>query len=182
MPLPDIRLVVSDIDGVWTDGSMYYDRFGNELKRFNTSDSAGVLFCRLNDWPVAIMTGEDTEIVTRRAEKLRLEHVFLGVHDKRAQAARLCEALGLTLAQVAFLGNDLNDIPLLRACGYAGTVPEAPAYVRRYADYVTTTPGGSGAFRDFVEHLLTQRGLLDATVEAFLQRYDDDAPAPGGLG
>lgn len=163
------RLVISDIDGVWTDGSMYYDDRGAELKRFNTSDSAGVLFLRLLGVPVAIMTGERTEIVSRRAEKLRLELVFQGVRDKRAEAERLCERLGIRLDEVAFIGNDLNDVRLLEAVGYAGTVPEAPGYVLPLADYVTAVPGGAGAFRDFVEHLLERHGLLEDVVSRAVQ-------------
>ena len=76
------KLIITDIDGVWTDGGMYYDQTGNEFKKFNTSDSAGVLFARNLNIPVAIITGEDTQIVKRRAEKLKIEHLFLGISDK----------------------------------------------------------------------------------------------------
>ena len=175
----DLRLVITDIDGVWTDGSMYYDERGTELKRFNTSDSAGVLFCRLNDIDVAILTGEQTEIVARRAKKLNVRHLYQGVTNKKETAQRLLETLGLTFAQTAFIGDDINDIPLLQAVGYAGTVPHAPDYVKRYATYVTHRDGGAGAFRDFVEHLLRQRGLLEQTIDKYLAQIPSTVGAGG---
>jgi len=87
MNLP--KLIITDIDGVWTDGGMYYDQNGNELKKFNTSDSAGILFCKGFNIPVAIITGEDTEIVKRRAKKLKIEYLFQGVSDKLKIATEL---------------------------------------------------------------------------------------------
>ena len=84
------KLVITDIDGVWTDGGMYYDQTGNEWKKFNTADSAGVLFLNLLNIPVAIITGEDTEIVRRRAEKLKIKHLYMGVEDKVKIAIELC--------------------------------------------------------------------------------------------
>jgi len=85
------KLVITDIDGVWTDGGMYYDQTGNEWKKFNTSDSAGVLFLRYLDIPVAIITGETTEIVARRAQKLNIEHLYQGVKNKVSVAKELCD-------------------------------------------------------------------------------------------
>ncbi len=113
-----IKLFITDIDGVWTDGGMYYDQTGNEWKKFNTGDSAGVLFLRLLDIPTAIITGEDTKIVKRRADKLGIPHLFMGVKNKLKVATALCEALGITLDNVAYIGDDINDIVLLRAVGF----------------------------------------------------------------
>ena len=87
------KLIITDIDGVWTDGGMYYDQSGNEWKKFNTSDSAGVLFCRLKKIPVAIITGEETEIVKRRAEKLKIDFLVQGSKDKLVDALNLCKKL-----------------------------------------------------------------------------------------
>ena len=91
----DIKLVITDIDGVWTDGGMYYDQNGNEWKKFNTSDSAGVIFLNLLNIPTCIITGEDTEIVKRRAKKLKINHLYLGVKDKLNVTLKLCEKLGI---------------------------------------------------------------------------------------
>lgn len=152
MKLP--KLVITDIDGVWTDGGMYYDQTGNEWKKFVTADSAGVLFCRNLKIPVAIMTGEETEIVKRRAEKLKVDFLFQGVKDKLATAIELCNKLNITLNDVAFIGDDLNDLRLLREVGISGTPNNAPNYIKKEVTIITKKKGGEGAFREFVETIL----------------------------
>ncbi|MGL4584324.1 MAG: acylneuraminate cytidylyltransferase, partial [Flavobacterium sp.] len=91
------KLILTDIDGVWTDGGMYYDQQGNEWKKFNTYDSAGVLFAKKMNIPVGIITGEDTEIVKRRAEKLKIEYLFMGIKDKLTVVKKLVKDLDITL-------------------------------------------------------------------------------------
>lgn len=151
MVLP--KLVITDIDGVWTDGGMYYDQTGNEWKRFNTTDSAGVLFCKYYEIPVAIVTGEDTKIVQRRAEKLKADFLFQGINDKVAVAKQLCEQLNITLTEVAFIGDDIGDYKLLKSVGYSAAPANAPDYIKEQVKFVTTKKGGEGAFREFVEYL-----------------------------
>lgn len=155
------KLVITDIDGVWTDGGMYYDQQGNEWKKFNTSDSAGVLFLRLMNIPLVIMTGEDTAIVERRAQKLRIERVHQGVRDKLTEAQKLCAELNIDLSDVAFIGDDLGDMPLLRNVGFAGCPANSPDYVKSIAHFTTVKNGGDGAFREFVEHILRENNKLD---------------------
>ena len=155
------KLVITDIDGVWTDGGMYYDQQGNEWKKFNTSDSAGVLFLKLLDIPLAIVTGEDTEIVKRRAQKLGVTKLYQGVKDKLTLASDICIELGIDLSEVAFIGDDLGDMPLLRKVGFACCPQNAPAYVKNIVHYVTQTKGGDGAFSDFVEHMLESNNCLE---------------------
>lgn len=159
------KLVLSDIDGVWTDGGMYYDEGGNEFKKFNTSDSAGVLFLRLMDIPLGIITGEDTNIVKRRADKLKVQYLFMGIKDKVAIANNLCEELGISLDDVAYIGDDINDIKLLEEVGYSCSPANASSYVKDKVNFVTNLKGGEGAFREFVEHMLLKhiktKDLLD---------------------
>ena len=112
-----IKLILTDIDGVWTDGGMYYDQTGNEWKKFHTYDSAGVLFAHQLNIPVGIITGESTEIVRRRAEKLKIDFLYQGVRNKVEVASQICQQLGITLDEVAFIGDDLGDIELLKAVG-----------------------------------------------------------------
>ena len=107
------KLVLTDIDGVWTDGGMYYDQLGNEWKKFNTTDSAGVLFLKTLGIPVGIITGEDTEIVRKRAQKLHIDLLFMGVKDKLNIATQLCKEMKIDLKEVAYIGDDINDIELL---------------------------------------------------------------------
>ena len=148
------KLVITDIDGVWTDGGMYYDQTGNEWKKFVTADSAGVIFCRNLKIPVAIMTGENTEIVKRRSEKLKVDFLFQGVKDKLNTAIELCDRLNITLKDVAFIGDDLNDLRLLREVGISGTPFNAPDYIKKEVAIITNKKGGEGAFREFIEIII----------------------------
>ena len=148
------KLILTDIDGVWTDGGMYYDQTGNEWKKFHTYDSAGVLFAHQNEIPVGIITGEDTEIVARRAAKLKVDYIFQGVRDKLEVAEKLCKELNITLEDVAYIGDDLGDVELLKNVGISATPNSAPDYIKKYSQMVMTKNGGEGVFREFVEKIL----------------------------
>jgi 3-deoxy-D-glycero-D-galacto-nononate 9-phosphatase len=163
------KLVITDIDGVWTDGGMYYDAQDNELKKFNTSDSAGVRFLEIVGTPFAIFTGEDTDIVRRRAKKLNVKHLYCGVRDKLGTAKILCEQLNIDLLSVAFVGDDLNDLALLKAVGISACPSSAPDYIQTQVDLQLKRRGGDGAFREFVEWMLKKADLLDKTIEAFVE-------------
>ncbi len=148
------KLILTDIDGVWTDGGMYYDQLGNEWKKFNTYDSFGVLLAHQNGIPVGIITGESTEIVSRRATKLKVDYLYQGVANKLKVALELCDSLGITIAQVAYIGDDINDVELLKHAGISATPQNAPEYIKKFAHQVTNKRGGEGAFREFVESIL----------------------------
>lgn len=164
-----IKLVLTDIDGVWTDGGMYYDQTGNELKKFNTSDSAGVVFLRLLEIPMGIITGENTQIVQRRANKLKISHLYMGVMNKLEVAKRLCAEMNISLQEVAYIGDDLNDAVLLDAVGFSAVPANAPVYMDKYARLRLSKSGGNGAFREFVEILLQNENLLDTAIEKYLE-------------
>ncbi|MDR0895250.1 MAG: HAD-IIIA family hydrolase [Prevotellaceae bacterium] len=153
------KLVITDIDGVWTDGGMYYTANGDVMKRFCVKDGWGVIFLRRLNIPVVIMTGENSSIVQRRAEKLQIERCYLGVKDKLAVAQQLCTELNITLADMAAIGDDLNDLRLLRAVGFSASPCNTPEYIKKEVDYVTTACGGQGAFREFVEKILEENGV-----------------------
>ena len=148
------KLILTDIDGVWTDGGMYYDQTGNEWKKFHTYDSAGVLFAHQNEIPVGIITGEDTEIVARRAAKLKVDYIFQGVRNKLEVTENLCKELNITLEDVAYIGDDLSDVELLKNVGISATPNSAPDYIKKYSQMVMTKNGGEGVFREFVEKIL----------------------------
>ena len=164
-----IKLVLTDIDGVWTDGGMYYDQTGNELKKFNTSDSAGVVFLHLLDIPVGIITGENTKIVQHRAEKLKINHLFIGVKNKLEVAEKLCAEMNISLKEVAYIGDDLNDAMLLQAVGYSAIPANAPNYMEKFAQMRLKRKGGDGAFREFVETLLEKENLLDTAIQKYIE-------------
>ena len=148
------KLILTDIDGVWTDGGMYYDQTGNEWKKFHTYDSAGVLFAHQNEIPVGIITGEDTEIVARRAAKHKVDYLFQGVKNKLEVAENICKELNITLEDVAYIGDDLGDVELLKNAGISATPNSAPEYIKKTAQMVMTKNGGEGVFREFVEKIL----------------------------
>lgn len=162
------KLVLTDIDGVWTDGGMYYDEKGGEFKKFNTSDSAGVLFLKLMNIPFGIISGEDTNIVKRRAYKLKVEHLYMGIKDKVLIASKLCEELDITFNDVAYIGDDLNDINLLKKVGFSCAPANAPSYIKAIVNHVTKLKGGEGAFREFVEHILDSHNLKDKAIDKYL--------------
>lgn len=164
----DIKLVMTDIDGVWTDGGMYYDQTGNEWKKFNTTDSAGVLFCHALDIPVAVITGEKTEMVSRRTNKLNIDYVYQDVHNKIEIAKQLTNKLNISWEEVAYIGDDLVDIKLLKKVGISAAPSDAPDYVKKHVDLVTTKKGGNGVFREFVEELLSKQGLLIKTISMYI--------------
>ena len=163
-----IKLVLTDIDGVWTDGGMYYDQAGNELKKFNTSDSAGVIFLRLLGIELGIITGENTQIVQRRADKLKIERLYMGVVNKLTVVEKLCTELQISLQEVAYIGDDLNDAMLLKAVGFSAIPANAPTYMEKFAQIRLNKCGGEGAFREFVELLLEKEGLLETAIEKYV--------------
>lgn len=168
MNLP--KLILTDIDGVWTDGGMYYDGTDVELKKFHTYDSAGVLFAHHLHIPVGILTGENTESVRRRANKLKIDYLYLGVKDKVAVAQKLCEELNIKLNDVAYIGDDINDMLLLKRVGWAGVPASAPEYVKTLASIRLTKRGGEGVFREFVETILTKDIIEKFVKEVVLDR------------
>lgn len=164
------RLILTDIDGVWTDGGMYYDGTNVELKKFHTYDSAGVLFAHHLGLLVGILTGENTEIVRRRSEKLNIDFLYLGVKDKVAVTQQLCKELQIELHDVAYIGDDLNDMPLLKKVGWAGVPSSAPEYVRVLGTVPLEKRGGEGVFREFVEKILGKEKIQTIVNEIVLEK------------
>ena len=119
---------------------------------------------------MAIITGENTAIVKRRAEKLRVDHLFQGVKDKLSVAQGLAESLGIMLAETAYIGDDIGDIALLKHVGYPAAPANAPDYVKQHVRMVTRLKGGEGAFREFVERMLAEHDLLDAALQKIISR------------
>jgi 3-deoxy-D-manno-octulosonate 8-phosphate phosphatase (KDO 8-P phosphatase) len=156
------KLILTDIDGVWTDGGMYYDNTGNEFKRYNTSDSAGILFCKLLEIPVGIITGEKNNIVQNRAKKLGVDNLFMGVKNKLQLVEELCINYNISISEVAFIGDDINDILVLRNVGISGCPANAPNYVKKHCSMIMDKEGGCGVFREFVEKILGEKNIEKA--------------------
>lgn len=152
--LRKIKLLVLDVDGVLTDAGMYYSARGEELKKFNTRDGMGIALIKDVGIPTAIVTGESSEIVQRRAEKLRIEDIYLETKDKSVALDELLEKYGLTADQVAFIGDDLNDLPVLKRVGLAVTVADGAPANKKLAHYITEKKGGEGAVRELCDLLV----------------------------
>lgn len=163
MQLP--KLIITDVDGVLTDGGMYYDQSGNEWKKFNTADSAGILLCKKAGIKVAIITGERTDIVKRRAEKLQVDFLFDGVKDKVEVATTLLKTLNISFEEVAYIGDDLNDINLLKLVAIKGTPNNGIDFIKSFATIITKKNGGEGAFREFVESIFLQKYSYNEIIE-----------------
>ena len=153
----NVRLLCVDVDGVLTDAGMYYGPDGEVLKKFNTRDAMGLARVRDIGIAVAIISGEDSAIVHARAAKLKIDDVYCGVANKRVAIDELCGRHGLALDQVAFIGDDLNDLPALECVGFPCAVADAAAPVKAIAQYVTEKRGGDGAVRELCELLIAAR-------------------------
>ncbi len=156
-----IRLVLTDVDGVLTDGGVYYGAEGEVMKRFDIRDGMGVVRLRDAGIETGIITGERSPSVTRRAEKLKIERVILGCDDKRtALDAILAEGI-YTIDQIAYIGDDVNDLAIMRALPLTAAPADALPQIQGIADYICQNPGGHGAFREFAEMILAARGIFD---------------------
>lgn len=163
-----IKLVAFDIDGVMTDGGLHYTDDGHELKTFNVQDGLGIVLLKRAGIEVAIITGRTSDVVTCRARDLRIEHVFHGVGDKGAVSGQLLEKLGLDWSELAFMGDDLIDLPAMSRCGLAIAPANARPIVKERAHMTTETGGGKGAVREAVEFILAAQGKLDAAFAPYL--------------
>jgi len=152
-----VRLVVTDVDGVLTDAGVYYSERGEELKRFHVRDGMGVELLRNAGVRTAFLTRESSPSVRARARKLGIEHAWLGVTDKRAHLEVLLRETGLTVAQIAYIGDDVNDLPIIESIGRDG-LTAAPAdameAVARVVHHRVAERGGHGAFREFADWIL----------------------------
>lgn len=151
-----IKMFLTDCDGCLTDGGMYYSENGDELKKFNTKDGMGLSNIRNKGVVTGIITGENTKIVERRAEKLHINELHQGVTDKLSVVRELAKKYHVSLEEVAYVGDDVNDIPVMEQVGFPCTVNDANSKVKELAAYISTYNGGDGAIRDIIEHLFKE--------------------------
>ena len=162
-----IRLAIFDVDGVLTDGRLYYTERGEELKVFDVRDGHGLKMLQESGVRLALITSRESGAVALRAANLGIDLCYQGVGDKLASYEALLAQLRLDRTAAAYMGDDLIDLPVLRRCGLALSVPDAPAAVRQQAHYVTTAPGGRGAVREASELIMRAQGTLDASIAAY---------------
>ena len=157
-----VRLMAFDVDGVLTDGSLWYGEHGELVKRFNVLDGHGLRLMRESGITVALITGREGPIVDRRAAELGIDLVHQGVRDKAQALSAIAQEHGCTLAETGYMGDDIIDLAALQRVGFAASVPNAPAYVAQIAHWVSTQTGGSGAVRECCDLILAAQGRLSA--------------------
>jgi 3-deoxy-D-manno-octulosonate 8-phosphate phosphatase (KDO 8-P phosphatase) len=162
-----IRLLVLDVDGILTDGRIYYGNSGEELKAFNIRDGLGIKLLQGAGVRVAIITGRQSEIVARRARELGITEVIQGREDKRQALLELCSAGELTVGDCAYMGDDLPDLGAIISAGLGMTVADGSATVREAADWVSSHNGGCGAVREACEFILSARGEWSSVTAGF---------------
>jgi len=188
-----IQVLLFDVDGVLTDGQLYFlpenggrpgpdgKLHGLEFKGFTAHDGLGISIARLGGLRVGLITKRESATVAIRAQDLKLEFVYQGQHHKMSAVNDILTRVGITLDQLAFVGDDVIDLPILRVCGLAIATANARSQAKAAAHYITPNPGGQGAGRDAIEFILAAQGKLDAAIEALLDA-DNPAAAAAGIG
>lgn len=164
-----LKLMVFDVDGVLTDGSLYLSDSGEEIKAFNTLDGQGLKLLQANGVALAIITARESKLVARRAHSLGIEHVYQGIGNKLQSYEALRTQLGLAHNECGYMGDDLPDLCILSRCGFAATVPHAMTALKEHAHYVSIAAAGHGAAREVCEFILQARGQLDTAIAGFME-------------
>lgn len=165
--LEKIRLLILDVDGVMTDGRIIYDDRGGETKAFDVKDGHGLKLLQRAGIRVGIITGRQSAVVDRRAAELGITLVYQGAKNKLLPFRDILQKTGLTADQVAYVGDDLPDLPVMRLAGFAATVADAMEDVKPHAHYVTALPGGRGAVREICDLLLRETGRWNTVVSPY---------------
>ncbi len=162
-----VRMIVFDVDGVLTDGSLYFGDDGQEYKAFNSRDGHGIKMLRASGVEPAIITGRSSQVVAIRARNLGITQLFQGAEDKLEAFEQLLARVGLGPEQIAYMGDDLVDLPVLRRCGLAITVPDAPEEVKARCHYITRAHAGHGAAREAGELIMQAQGTWAAQLALY---------------
>lgn len=160
----NIKYLVIDVDGTLTDGGIYYDENGNELKKFCTKDAAGFLAAHHLGIKIMVLTGRECVATTRRMTELKVDYLCQHVKNKAAFLEKFMEENEITKWQIGYIGDDLNDLPPMQLVGYVGCPFDSCQEVKERADYVSPIKGGYGAVRDVIEHLLRETGQWTSAV------------------
>lgn len=165
-PLAKIKLVITDVDGVLTDGLLHYDANGEAIKSFHVRDGLGIKMLMDAGIQVAVLSGRDSTILRRRIADLGIKLFFLGKLEKESACVELMTQAGVAAEQTAYLGDDSVDLPAFATCGFSFAVADAPIYVKNAADYVLSLGGGKGAFREMSDMILHAQGKDEVYLSA----------------
>lgn len=164
-----IRLLILDVDGVLTSGVIYYDNYQFEMRGFHIHDGLGIKLLQKTGVKVAVISGKKSTAVKKRMKELRIEHAYLGHEDKIIPYEALKQKLALHDHEIAYMGDDLPDLPLLRRAALAITVPEAPATIKQHVDYITNIKAGKGAVREVCELIMNAQGTYETVIQSYLE-------------
>jgi 3-deoxy-D-manno-octulosonate 8-phosphate phosphatase (KDO 8-P phosphatase) len=164
-----IKLIIFDVDGVLTDGSLFIGDDGEEYKAFHSRDGHGMKMLRATGVEIGIITGRTSNVVRHRMQSLGIHHVYQGQLEKLPAFQQLTTKLGIDPQQVAYVGDDVVDLPILTRAGLAVAVADAHPLVKRHAHWITPCGGGRGAARDICELIMEAQGTLDASLQHYLQ-------------
>ncbi|GAB3462050.1 HAD family hydrolase [Massilia terrae] len=162
-----VKVMIFDVDGVLTDGSLTYGADGEITKTFFVLDGLGIQLLQKTGVQTAIISARQSPIVVRRAADLGINHVYQGIHDKRVAFAKLLDATGATIEQCGYIGDDVIDLPLLMKVGFAVTVPSGHPDVQHRAHYVTKAPGGRGAVREVCDMVMRAQGTYEKALAPY---------------
>lgn len=163
-----LQLMIFDVDGILTDGSLHYGPDGETIKTFNVLDGHGIKLLQQAGIATAIISARQSALVAKRAADLGIRHLFQGVHDKRAAFEHLLTHTGITAEATGFVGDDVIDLPILLRVGFAASVPNAHAEVRSRVHYITQATGGRGAVRELCDFILRAQDKYEAVLAPYL--------------
>ena len=163
-----VRLMVFDVDGVLTDGRLWYGAEGESLKVFHAADGHGLKMLAASGVHIALLSGRRAAAVERRAAELGIAQVLQGIDDKRPAFEGLLAQTGVNAESAGYMGDELVDLPVMTRCGFACAPSTAPEFVLRHAHFVSQAPGGGGAVRELCELLMRAQGTLETQLAAYL--------------
>lgn len=174
MKIRDIRVLITDVDGVLTNGGIILDDQGMEYKHFQVKDGQIISYLQAAGIRTGVISGRDVAVVKNRCQQMGLDFHYHGVRDKYAKVREILSELGMTLDQCAYLGDDLIDLEILSKVGFSAAPVDALPYVKDQVDFISSLRGGEGAFREIADTILAARGLLEGIVEKLIEGKHED--------
>ncbi len=162
-----IKMIVFDIDGTLTDGSIIIDSNGNESKKFSVKDGFAIAQAVLNGIICVIITGRESEVVKIRASELKITEVYQGIKEKAVKIREVAQKYNIKLEETAYFGDDINDLPAFLIAGFKGTTADGAEELKEKADFITNKSGGNGAGREFVQFILSAQGIWEKIIKKY---------------
>ena len=168
MNLKELKYLVIDVDGTMTDGGIYYDDNGNEIKKFNTKDAAGFFAAKTAGIKIIVLTGRECAATTRRMEEMKIDFLYQNIKSKKEFLTEFMKEKNIAKEEIGYIGDDLNDLEPMKLTGYIACPSDSCREIKDIADYISSDKGGHGAVRDIIEHILRETKEWDkATAQVY---------------